>query len=582
MYILGLTTMGESAAALLRDGEIVFAAEEERYSRVKHHIGFPYAALADCLAREGITMAEIDGISHYWQPWILGHRVLHTLGVAARGLNLFAARARRGARQVRGHYLPMFYMPLKIRRELGPGRFKFHYVEHHLAHSASVFFTSPFEESAIFSYDGTGESTTTLFARGRGKGMEVLKRIKLPHSIGQFYSAATNFLGFDMFAGDEYKVMGMAGWGEPRFFDYLERNVLRKTSDGGFELDITFMDHHLAKHRIYSQRATEALGPAREPDGEVTQRHFDVAASVQKVMESTVFHMLRHLSRATGSRNLCLAGGCALNSLLNGKIEANTPFENLYFHPAAMDAGGALGSALHTWHCRMGKPRGSSLRHAYLGPDYTVDRCRQAALAQGLQVEELSEEEVPVRAARLLSEGEILAWFMGRLEWGPRALGHRSFLADPRREEMKELINDKIKHREPFRPFAPSMLAEASERYFGKPVDAPFMITVYEVLPERRSEIPAVVHVDGTARPQTVERDVNPRYWQLIKEFEKLTSVPVILNTSFNVQEPIVNTPEDAVKTFLGTDLDYLFMERLLIRRPAAAGSARASRSARE
>jgi carbamoyltransferase len=567
MYILGLATMGEAAVALINDGEIVFAAEEERYSRKKHHIGFPAQALDDALRRAGIRFEDIDHVAHYWQPWILTHRVAHTLSVATRGLDLFLARAKRGQKQVRGHYLPMFTLPHTLRKKYG-GRFKFHYVEHHLAHAASVFLTSPFTESAVFSYDGTGESTTTFFAHGRGEKISVLDRVKLPHSIGQFYSAFTNFLGFDMFAGDEYKVMGMAGWGTPRFYDYLSKNVLQPKADGTFRLDVTFLDHHLAKHRRYSDKAVAVLGPPRNPGEPFTQRHFDIAASVQKAMEETVFHMLRHLARRTGSKNLCLAGGCALNSLLNGKIQDRTPFENLYFHPAAMDAGGALGAALQVYHQVSGRPRQTVLDHSYLGPDYTVAECRQAAAAAGLDIEELALKDVPRRGAALLAEGHILGWFMGRLEWGPRALGHRSFLADPRKAEMKEIINDKIKLREPFRPFAPSMLQEASKRYFGREIDAPFMIQVFAVQEARRAEIPAVVHVDGTARPQMVKQAVNPRYWQLIKEFENITGVPVILNTSFNVQEPIVNTPKDAVQTFLNTRVEHLFLENLLVTKP--------------
>lgn len=559
--------MGESAAALIKDGEIFFAAEEERYSRCKHHIGFPENAVADGLRRASITMEGIDHVAHYWKPWILGHRVFHTASVAARGADLFFARAARGGQQVRGYYLPMFTLPGRIRKQYG-GKFKFHFIEHHVAHAASVFLTSPFQEAAVFTYDGTGESTTTFFAHGRGEKISALKRIKLPHSIGQFYSAFTNFLGFDMFAGDEYKVMGMAGWGKPRYYNYLARNVLKKTDDGGFRLDVTFLDHHLAKHRRYGKSAQDLLGLPRHPGEPFEERHFDIAASVQKAVEEVVFHMLRRLAAMTGTRNLCLAGGCALNSLLNGKIRDRTPFENLYFHPAAMDAGGALGAALHVWHETCGGTRGPVLDHAFLGPDYTAAECRSAALGAGLNVEELSLEQVPRRAGALLAAGEVLGWFRGRLEWGPRALGNRSFLADPRKEEMKETINRKIKLREPFRPFAPSMLDEASERYFGRRIDAPFMIEVFSVLPDRREEIPAVVHVDGTARPQIVKKKSNPVYWSLIKEFENLTGVPVVLNTSFNVQEPIVNTPEDAVKTFLRTELDYLFMENLLITKP--------------
>lgn len=568
MYILGLTTMGEAAAALLRDGQIVACAEEERFSRQKHHIGFPHEAVRYCLREAGIGIDAVDHVAHYWKPWILGHRIGHTLGVALKDYRLFAARAQRGARQMRGHYLPMFWMPAKVRHDFGGGRFRFHYVDHHVAHAASAFLVSPFEESAIFTFDGAGESTTVLFARGRDRKMEVLRRIKLPHSLGQFYSAATNFLGFDMFAGDEYKVMGMAGWGEPRFYETLAREVVRRDGPGSFNLDITFLDHHLAKHHLYGERSTRLFGPPRGPEDEVVPRHYDVAASVQKVFEETFFDLLRWLHQQTGSRNLCLAGGCALNSLANGKITRETPFENVFIQPAAHDGGAALGAALYVRHSLLGAPRDTVMRHAYWGPRFSSEECRAAAERAGLRAERLEDSVLLPRVAHALSDGAIVAWFQGRMEWGPRALGNRSFLADPRRAEMKETINRKIKLREPFRPFAPSMLAEASDRYFGRRHEAPFMVTVFPVMPGGRGEIPAVVHVDGTARPQLVDRDVNPRYWSLIREFEKKTGVPVVLNTSFNVQEPIVCTPEHAVSTFLKTDVDLLVLEDLLVGRP--------------
>ncbi|HYK90616.1 MAG TPA: carbamoyltransferase C-terminal domain-containing protein [Acidobacteriota bacterium] len=569
MYILGLTTMGESAAALLRDGEIVACAEEERFSRQKHHIGFPYHATAYCLSEAGIGIAEVNHVAHYWQPWILRHRVTHTLGILARGYDLFKARVQRGSKQVRGHYLPMFYMPWQVRRDLGRSDFRFHYVEHHVSHAASSFFCSPFDESAILSFDGAGEEATVLFAHGQGSGIKILRRIRLPHSLGQFYSAVTNFLGFDMFAGDEYKVMGMAGWGEPTTSAFLEREVLVRDAPGSFRLDIAFLDHHLAKHRRYSERAIRLWGEARRPDEEVTQRQYDVAASVQKAFEDTLFHLLDWLFHQTNSPNLCIAGGCALNSLANGKITSRTPFEHLYVQPAAHDAGGALGSALFVYHGRLGGPRKSVMRHAYWGPSFDESCCRKAAERARLNPQWLRDQDLFARAAGLIAEGKIIAWFRGRMEWGPRALGNRSFLADPRRSDMKEVINRKIKLREPFRPFAPSILAEASERYFGRTLEAPFMITVFPLLASRREEIPAVVHVDGTARPQLVEREVNPGYWSLIRAFAERTGVPVLLNTSFNVQEPIVCTPEDAVRTFLATEVDYLVMGNLLMPRPA-------------
>jgi carbamoyltransferase len=568
MYVLGLTTMGESSAALLRDGEIVACAEEERFSRQKHHIGFPHEAARYCLRQAGVGIDEVDHVAHYWKPWVLGHRIGHTLGVALQSYSMFRARAKRGARQVRGHYLPMFWMPAKVRHDFGGGRFRFHYVDHHIAHAASAFFVSSFEESAVFTFDGAGESTTVLFGRGRDRRIEVLRRIKLPHSLGQFYSAATNFLGFDMFAGDEYKVMGMAGWGEPRYHEILAREVVVRNGPGSFKLDIGFLDHHLAKHHAYGERVRRLFGPPRRPEDDITQRHYDVAASVQRVFEETLFDMLRWLHERTGSRNLCLAGGCALNSLANGKITRETPFENLFIQPAAHDGGAALGSALYVRHALLGARRETVMRHAYWGPGFSSQECRAAAEGAGLRVERLEDAVLLPRVAEALADGAIVAWFQGRMEWGPRALGNRSFLADPRRADMKETINRKIKLREPFRPFAPSMLAEASERYFGRRNDAPFMVTVFPVVPAVRDEIPAVVHVDGTARPQLVERDVNPRYWALIREFEKRTGVPVVLNTSFNVQEPIVCTPEHAVATFLNTDVEMLVMEDLLVRRP--------------
>lgn len=568
MYILGLTTMGESSAALLRDGEVVACAEEERFSRKKHHIGFPHNAAAYCLSEAGISIAEVDHVTHYWQPWILRHRVTHTLGILARGFDLFKARVQRGSRQIRGYYLPMFYMPWQVRRNLGRSSFRFHYVEHHVSHAASSYFCSPFDEAAILTFDGAGEEATVLFAHGQGNRIKVLRRIRLPHSLGQFYSAATNFLGFDMFAGDEYKVMGMAGWGEPTTASYLEREVLVRNAPGSFKLDVTFLDHHLAKHRHYSERARKLWGEPRGTDEDFSQRHYDVAASVQKAFEETLFHLLNWLYQQTRCRSLCMAGGCALNSLANGKIASRTPFESFFFQPAAHDGGGALGSALYLHHCRLGRQNRNVMRHAYWGPGFDESSCRHAAEGARLKPERLSDKELPGRVAGLIAQGKIVAWFQGRMEWGPRALGHRSFLADPRRYDMKESINRKIKLREPFRPFAPSMLAEASEHYFGRKLEAPFMITVFQVLEERKREIPAVVHVDGTARPQLVEKAVNPRYWSLIKAFEEHTGVPVLLNTSFNVQEPIVCTPEDAVRTFLATDVDYLVMENLLIPRP--------------
>jgi predicted NodU family carbamoyl transferase len=381
-----------------------------------------------------------------------------------------------------------------------------HYVEHHLGHAASAYYASPFESAAILTLDGTGESTTTMASYGEGNRIRVLNRVKLPHSLGQFYSAATNFLGFDMFQGDEYKVMGMAAYGEPEYYDFLRNNVLVANGSGTFHLDISYMDHHLAKHHEYPEKITSVFGAPRGPDEEITQRHYNVAASVQKALEETVLHILIDLKKRTGEKRLCLAGGVALNSVMNGRILRESPFDELFIQPAANDADGALGSALYVLHHKLNEPRRYTMRDAYLGPSYSTERCIAAARAKKLVHEELPRKSVARTAAQALADGKILAWFQGRMEFGPRALGHRSFLADPRNGKMKEILNERIKQREPFRPFAPSMLEEATPRYFSASVNSPYMLLVLPVSSDKRDEIPAVVHVDGTARPQTVSK----------------------------------------------------------------------------
>jgi len=571
MYVLGLATMGEAAAALFRDGELVAAAEEERFSRVKHHIGFPYKAVAYCLGEAGIPLAQVDHVAHYWRPWMIGHRIAHTIPILLRHPRLFQARLRRGAQQVGGAYPKMLRLRRMLEEAFGPGSFKLHFVEHHLGHAASAFYASGFDRSAILTLDGTGESTTTLLSLGEGERLKVLKRIKLPHSLGQFYSAATNFLGFDMFAGDEYKVMGAAAYGEPEFYEFLRRNVLTTNGDASFQLDISYLDHHLAKHHVYPEKIRRVLGPPRRADEEMTQRHYNVAASVQKLLEETVLHLLEHLHRITGERRLCLAGGVALNSVMNGRIQRESAFSQLFVQPAANDAGGALGSALYALHHKLGRPRRWQMHHAYWGPAFSAGECRRAAEAKGLAFREMGRKELPARAAEALAGGDILAWFQGRMEWGPRALGHRSFLADPRNPRMKEILNDRIKLREPFRPFAPSIQEEATPRFFGQQLDSPYMLLVLPVLPGERSAIPAVVHVDGSARPQTVSREAEPLYWDLIREFGERSGVPVVLNTSFNIQEPIVCTPEEALATFLRSRVDALVLETLWIDHPHRA-----------
>jgi carbamoyltransferase len=567
MNIVGLTTLGDAAATLMQDGEVVAAAEEERFSRVKHHCGFPYHALQYCLDEAGIGIADVDHVALYWKPWILGHKAWQAARSLTIDRRMFQARVDRGVAQVSQSYLGMFTLPRLIRQHYGPSDFKFHYYEHHVSHAASAFFVSPFEHAAILTMDGTGEATTTLFSEGQGNRVTPLKRIKLPHSLGQFYSAVTNFLGFDMFAGDEWKVMGLAAYGKPEFYDFFAERVLTVTGPESFEVNVRALDHHLAKRYEFSDEAVAALGPARSPDEPIDERHQNIAASAQKVLEDTVLSLLDGLHARTGEENLCLAGGVAFNSVMNGRIIRESPFKRVFVQPVAGDAGCSLGAALLAHHHLLHRPRSYRMRHAYFGPGFSSGECAAALQAAGLSYETLSDDVLLPRVAQLIADGGVVGWFQGRMEFGPRALGSRSFVADPRRADMRDILNHKVKLREWFRPLAPSLLEEASAELFGEPYDDPFMITVLDVAGDQRQRVPAVVHIDGTARPQTVSKETNPRYWQLIDEFRKLTGVPVLLNTSFNVQEPIVCTPQDAIRTFKAAAFDAMVLEDNLILR---------------
>jgi carbamoyltransferase len=481
--------------------------------------------------------------------------------------DMFKARVDRGVSQVGESYLGMLKHPRRIREHFGDSNFKFHFLEHHQCHAASAFFVSGFDRAAIMTWDGTGEDTTTLFCKGDDRTIRPFKRIKLPHSLGQFYSAVTNYLGFDMFEGDEWKVMGLAAYGKPEYYDFFAKRVLSTNGNHDFKLDIRVLDHHLAKYYQFSETLTKALGPPRAKGEELSQKHWDIAASAQKVLEDTALHLLAGLHEQTGSENLCIAGGVAFNSVMNGRIMTETPFKRFFIQPAAGDAGCSLGAALLVWHSRLHQPRKFVMEHAYYGPGFSSEECAAALRDAGLRFHTLPDEELLPRVAAMLADGAVIGWFQGRMEFGPRALGNRSFIADPRRSDMRELLNKKVKLREWFRPLAPSMLEEAAEGLFGHPHHDPFMITVLNVVEERRAGLPAVVHVDGTARPQTVSRRTNPRYWQLISEFEKLTGVPLLLNTSFNIQEPIVLSPQDAIKTFSRASFDALVLENNLVLR---------------
>jgi carbamoyltransferase len=569
MYILGLTTLGDAAASLVCDGKLVAAAEEERFSRVKHHSGFPYNALQFCLDQAGIKIGDVEHISLYWKPWILGHKAAQALKSLAISPDMFRARVDRGLAQVGESYLGMLKYPWMIRRRYGPSGFRFRYLEHHLCHAASAFLVSPFESAAIFTLDGTGEETTTLFSHGQGTQIKPLKRVKLPHSLGQFYSAVTNLLGFDMFGGDEWKVMGLAAYGEPEFYDFFSKRVLTTNGNYDFHVNIRALDHHLAKRYQFSDEIIGALGPARRPDEPISERHQNIAASAQRVLEDVTLHLLEGLHKQTGEENLCLAGGVAFNSVMNGRIINESPFKRFFIQPAAGDAGCSLGAAFLTHNAILKNRRVFEMDHAYWGPSFSNEECANALRESGLRFETGQDEMLLPRLARLIANGAIVGWFQGRMEFGPRALGNRSFLADPRRADMREMLNKKVKLREWFRPLAPSMLEESSAEIFGVHQRDPFMVTVFTVAEDQRARIPAVVHVDNTARPQTVSRETNPRYWNLIKEFERLTGVPALLNTSFNIQEPIVCSPRDAIRTFRTASFDALVLENNLALRAA-------------
>lgn len=569
MYILGLTTMGDSAAALIKDGNLIAAVEEERFSRRKHHVGFPYKAIEYCLDQAGISLAEVEHVGHYWKPWILRHKAMQALKAGLISPAMFRARADRGVTQISESYLGMFRHPRRLREHFGPSDFKFHFIEHHQSHAASAFFVSPFDSAAIVTWDGTGEDTTTLFCHGRENRFEVLKRIKLPHSLGQFYSAVTNYIGFDMFGGDEWKVMGLAAYGKPKHYDFFRDKVLTTNGNGDFRFNIKVLDHHLAKRYQFPDAIVKELGPGRMPGEELAEHHWDIACSAQKALEDTALHLVAEIYEITGEEDLCMAGGVALNSVMNGRIFHETPFKRFYVQPAAGDGGCSLGAAYYVWHQKLGRPRSFVMDHAYWGPGFSAEECRTALNEADLEYETLPDEELLPRLAKMISDGAIIGWFNGRMELGPRALGARSFLADPRRADMREILNHKVKLREWFRPLAPSMHEEHGREVFGVDHHDPFMITVISVAEEYREKIPAVVHVDGTARPQMVSRKINPRYWDLINEFKKITGIPMLLNTSFNVQEPIVCTPGDAITTFKNANFDALVLENNLVLRRA-------------
>jgi carbamoyltransferase len=581
--ILGLNAFhGDAAAALVIDGELVAAAEEERFNRIKHCAGFPSLAAAWCLADAGLAPGDLDHVA-------IGHDPRANFG----------AKLKRRMRTSPGHIKRRLENAAKVRdvrgdlaaalgAEEGELRVTFHNIEHHQAHAASTFFVSPFEDAAIVTVDGFGDFASTLLAEGHGNRFEVLERVLFPHSLGIFYTAVTQWLGFPEY-GDEGKVMGLAPYGDPERHLVKMRELV--TLNGAlFELDLDYFTHHREGldmtwdsgrpliGRMFSEQMEEAFGPTREPTAELTTLHEDVAAALQAMLEEAYLHVIRGLWQRTKIPNLCLAGGVALNAVANGRVRLETSFEHLYIQPAAGDAGSAAGAAYFVWNQVFGSPRGFVMEHAFTGPEFGEAEVATAIADSGFQAELLDEEQLFPAVAERIAAGDVVGWFQGRMEFGPRALGNRSILADPRRPEMKDVLNARIKRREPFRPFAPSILAEVTGDWYEQDYSSPFMILVYKTRADKRELIPAVNHVDDSGRLQMVERDVAPRYWRLIKEFEKLTGVPILLNTSFNENEPIVMSPQHALETFAKTRMDVLVLGNHVVRRSGARAPGKAAR----
>lgn len=582
-YILGISAYyHDSAAALLRDGDIVAAAQEERFSRMKHDPRFPKHAVDYCLREAGITMAEVDTVAFYDKPFVKFERLLMTyLSVAPKGLLSFYD-------QMPPWLKEKLLMRTTLKKELDfQGEILFS--THHLSHAASAFFPSPFEEAAIITIDGVGEWATTTYGVGKGNKIEILKDIKFPHSIGLLYSAFTYFTGFKVNSG-EYKVMGLAPYGEPRYVDVIRNELIDLRPDGSFRMNMKYFDYAGGLRMTNDDFARLFDGPPRKPESKITQREMDLARSVQEITEEAMLNMGRFVHEQTGQKDLVLAGGVALNCVANGRLLREGPFDNVWIQPCAGDGGNALGCALAAWHMGMEQPRTADpLRQkgTYLGPAFSDQQIQDYLELNKIPYTRLEPGERGMRVAQLLASEHVVGWFQGRMEFGPRALGARSILGDARSREMQSTLNLKIKFRESFRPFAPSVTEEHASEWFdlrGK--ESPYMLLVADVLPQHlvalepddaaktgfekrevvRSIIPAITHVDNSARIQTVSKETNPAYHDLIDNFYRLTGCPVIINTSFNVRgEPIVCTPEQAYTCFMRTNMDFLCMGNYLL-----------------
>ncbi len=553
-YVLGISCFyHDSAAALLKDGVVVAAGQEERFSRKRHDSDFPRRAIQYVLHEAGVRPEDLDAVGFYDKPLLKFERMLSTyVATFPRSFNSF-----RKAMPVWLH--EKLWVPSIVRKELKPYPGPILFAEHHMSHAASCFLPSPYEEAAILTVDGVGEWATASFGVGKGTDITMIKEIRFPHSLGLLYSAFTYYLGFKVNSA-EYKVMGLAPYGKPVHFDRIMKEMVHLKEDGSFKLDMKYFSYDYGLTMTNGAFDEFFGGPPRKPETWMSEREFDIAASVQKVCEEVVLHMARHLHRETGLTRLCMAGGVALNCVANGRVIRETPMKELWVQPAAGDAGGAVGVAHYVYNTLHKQPRAKAWTHAYLGPQFTDAEIAQYLDGAGARYQTLSDEELPARTAKLISEGNVVGWFQGRMEFGPRALGARSILADPRDPKMRDTLNMKIKFREGFRPFAPSVLLDKTPEWFEIDCDSPYMLLVAQVREGRRT-IPSVTHVDNSARLQTVTREEAPLYYDLIREFEKITGVPIVINTSFNVRgEPIVCTPHDAYLCFMRTNMDHLVL----------------------
>lgn len=598
MYVLGISRVHDSAAALVRDGEIIAFAEEERFTRVKHDGRFPSRAVEFCLNQAGITLAEVDHVAFYWQRW---REAAHAAKVFARyfprTLEVFRNQREGGAKSagwldtwrhggggngvddfhvggaVLAHIKRTYTIGREIRDAVGyTGRttFKVHLVDHHRSHAASAFYVSPFDSAAVLTMDGIGsDGTSTCLAVGAGNKITDLKRIKYPHSLGAMYAIVTGYLGFYPTV-DEGKVMGLAPFGEDTYVEQFD-DLVHLDPDGGFELNLSWFTHHLNGRHMVSRKFIDTFGPPRPrtrvtADNPVPQHYRDIAYALQVTLEKAGLHLARWLQAETGMTRLAVAGGVALNSVMNGRILLETPFEEFFAQPASADDGASVGAALEVSVGRYGAPRPAG-GFTYTGPEFTDAQLEQALIDAGLEYRRV--DDIAAHTAAELAGGKIVGWVQGRMECGPRALGNRSLLADPRDPESKTRMNEKVKHREPFRPFAPSCLVERAGEYFASDHPSPVMLLVFDVLEHQREKVPAITHVDGTARVQTVSRADNPLYHELISRFDELTGVPMLVNTSFNDNnEPIVCTPEDAIACYLKSDVDALALGPFWVEKP--------------